>query len=109
MFLIPNATSCPIAAFHQEHPPLRNANKGWSSISIIQFKSYVAIGGHELTSINLLDPRQRQPHFIPIHRRLSQLQRIPLEINRLKPFNATQLSLDLLKAAKEITGRPQFL
>jgi hypothetical protein len=51
-----------------------------------------------LTSINLHNLRQRQPHFIPIKRRLLPLQWIALKVHRLQLFLIAQLLLDFLEA-----------
>jgi hypothetical protein len=51
-----------------------------------------------LTSINLHNLRQGQPHFIPIKRRLLSLQRITLKVHRLQLFLIAQLLLNFLEA-----------
>lgn len=51
----------------------------------------------QLTSIDLLNMRYRQPHLIPIYGRSSCLQRITLKVNRLQILLLSQLALDLVE------------
>ena len=62
----------------------------------------------QLTSIDLLYLRQRQPHFIPVHDVAACLQRVPLEIYRVQTLDRSEFALHLLEACEEVAARPQL-
>ena len=62
-----------------------------------------------LTGINLLDLRQRQPHFVAVKHRLRLLQGVTFEIHRLQFFLVLELLFNLVEVAQLAIARPELL
>lgn len=60
------------------------------------------------TSINLHHLRQRQPHLIPIQRRLRPLQRVSLKVHSLELLLICQLALHLAEISEFTVTRPEL-